>query len=179
MRTAWEPDPVLAPKVCQAFEMSAGGKTNVEIVESTKIVAAKNGLTTLLRNRAYIGERIYNTTRRASLSEKKYHRLRNASDAIIILADSHPPIVSRELFDRVQATLDRKRPKRLGQRKYSRHEYILSGLLWCKEHDAPYTGHTNGERLYYACANRLRFGMKLSPCPWLKRMLLKSLSWTI
>lgn len=168
MRTMWEPDPVLASKVRQVFEMSAAGRTNVEIVEATKVVAAKNGLTTLLRNRAYIGERIYNTTRRASLSEKKYHRLKNAPEAIIILPDSHPPIVSRELFDQVQAALDRKRPK-IGQRKYSRHEYILSGLLWCKEHDCVYSGHTTGERMYYACAMRKKLGKKLSPCTWLKK----------
>ena len=169
MRTVWELDPVLAPRLMQAFEMCAEGKTNVEIVEATKIVAAKNGLSTLLRNRAYIGERIYNTTRRASLSEKKTRRLKNTPESFIIITDSHPPIVSKELYDRVQAILESKRPKRLGQRKHSPHDYILSGLLWCKEHNSPYTGHTTGERYYYACATRKKLGKKLSPCPWLKK----------
>jgi site-specific DNA recombinase len=168
MHTAWEPDPILASKVKLAFEMCTQGKTNVSIVESTKIVSAKNGLSTLLRNRAYLGERIYNTTRRVSLSEKKTHRLKNSPDEFIIITDAHQPIVDKELFDRVQAIMDSKRPK-MGRRKNSPHEYILSGLLWCKEHDTPYTGHTNGERLYYACAMRKKLGKKLSPCPWLKK----------
>ncbi len=168
MRTSWEQDPTIAPKVRRAFEMCVRGKTNVEIVEITKIVSAKNGLSTLLRNRAYLGERIYNTTRRASLSEKKTLRLRNKPDAVIRIPDSHPPIVSQELFDRVQTTLENKRPK-MGQRKHSPHNYLLSGLLWCKEHNCAFTGHTTGERLYYVCDTRKRLGKKLSPCPLLKK----------
>jgi hypothetical protein len=148
--------------------MCVAGKTSVEIVEATHIVSAKNGLSTLLRNRAYIGERIYNTTRRASLSEKKYFRMKNELESVIIVPDSHIPIVDRELFDKVQAIMDSKRPKQ-GQRKYTKHEYILSGLLWCKKHDCAYSGHTTGAALYYACASRKKLGKKLSPCPWLKK----------
>ena len=149
--------------------MCGQGKTSVEIVEATHIVAAKNGLSTLLRNKAYLGERIYNTTRRASLSEKKTHRLRNAPNEFVIIADSHPPIVSRDLFDQVQAVLDAKRPKISGRRKHSPNVYILSGLLFCKEHDCAYGGHTTGERMYYACGNRKKLGKKLSPCSLLKK----------
>ncbi len=161
MRTAWEPDPVIAPKVRQAFEMCVGGATNVQVIQATKVVTVKNSLSTLFRNRAYIGERVYNSTRRLSLSEKKGLRIRNPDDQVIRIPNAHEPIVSRELFDRVQALLDKKSPNK-GQWKYSRREYILSGLLWCKAHNQPYTGHTNGLNSYYACAERKRLGKKLA-----------------
>jgi site-specific DNA recombinase len=69
-RTIWVLDADKAPLVLKAFEMYAEGHTLAEIATDTHITAAKNGLSTLLRNRAYLGERIYNTTRRASLQEK-------------------------------------------------------------------------------------------------------------
>jgi hypothetical protein len=76
-------------------------------VETTKIVSA-NGLSTLLRNRAYLGERIYNSTRR---TDKKTIRLRNDDKEIVRIVDSHPAIIPKELFDRVQIILDHKKPK--------------------------------------------------------------------
>ena len=173
IRTSWEPDPVMAPRVNRAFEMCAEGKTSVEIVEATGVVSAKNGLSTLLRNRAYLGERVYNATRRASLSEKKTRRLRNAPEEVVRVPGCHPPIVSPELFARVQAILDAKRPK-MGQQKRSPANYILSGLVWCKEHDVPYTGHTTATDYYYACALRKKLGKKRAPCPWLKKKPLEA-----
>lgn len=169
MRTAWEPDPETAPKILKAFEMYAAGATLVDIVEATKIVAAKNGLSTLLRNRAYLGERIYNTTRRASLQEKKTRRVRNRPDDFVMIQGTHEPIVSAELFYRVQSILDSRRPK-MGQRKNTTpHDYTLSGLLWCHEHDVPYAGHTTGTAYYYACGIRKKLGKAKASCPWLKK----------
>lgn len=166
MRTAWEPDINISPKVKKAFEMCAEGKTNVEIVQATKIVSAKNGLSTLLRNRAYLGERIYNTTEPA---DKKTVRLKNPDSEWVVVLNSHPAIVSQELFDKVQAVLDRKKPKRPGRQLISPRDYILSGLLWCKEHQCTYAGHTTGTNCYYACALRKKLGKRLIPCPWLKK----------
>lgn len=85
-----------------------------------------------------------------------------------MVKDSHPAIVSQELFDRVQAILDSKRPK-MGQRKHSPRDYILSGLLWCKEHNCAYSGHTTGSACYYACGERKKLGKKLAACAWLKK----------
>jgi site-specific DNA recombinase len=174
MRTAWEPDPEKAPKVLAAFEMYASGASLVVIVQATKVVAAKNGLSTLLRNRAYLGERIYNQTRRASLQDPKYRRLRNDADDFVIKAGDHEAIVPEELFYRVQSILDSRRPK-LGQRKNgNRNAYVLSGLLWCKEHSVPYTGHTTGTILYYACGTRKKLGKKNAACAWLRKDAVES-----
>lgn len=168
MRTIWEVDSEVAPRVLKAFEMCAEGKSSVEIVEATHIVAAKNGLSTLFRNRAYLGERIYNATRRASLSDKKHIRLKNKTESLVTVKASHPAIVPQELFDRVQAIQDRKRPKTT-QYKVSPRQYLLSGLLWCKTHNAPYTGHTTAKNCYYACGMRQKLGKRRVDCAWLKK----------
>ncbi len=162
------PDADMAPSVLKAFQMYADGKTLAEIAATTHITAAKNGLSTLLRNRAYLGERIYNTTRRASMQEKKYKRLKNKADDFVITHGTHEAIVPEDLFYRVQAILDQRRPK-MGQRKQSPNNYTLSGILWCKEHDVPYTGHTTGTTYYYACKKRKELGRKSVPCPWMKK----------
>lgn len=165
MRTRWESDLAVAPRLLKAFELCAQGATNVEIMTATRIVSSKSSLSSLLRNRAYLGERIYNTTRR---TDKKTIRLKNPPDQVVIVPNSHPAIVPEELFNRVQVILDHKRPK-AGQIKYTRRHYILSGLLWCKQHNEPYSGQTNGPNAYYACAVRKRLGKKAAPCPYLKK----------
>jgi hypothetical protein len=57
----------------------------------------------------------------------------------------------------------------MGQRKHSPRDYILSGLLWCKEHNCAYSGHTTGSDCYYACGERKKLGKKLAACAWLKK----------
>ena len=161
--------PKKADKLKLAFQMCAEGKTNSEILLATGIVSGKNGFSTLFRNRAYLGERIYNTTRRASLSDKKTRRLKNTSDQWVTVKNDHPSLVDQELFDRVQSNLDKKRPQ-IGQTKRSPQHYILAGLLWCKKHSCTYVGHTPGAKAsYYACGNREKYGKKVPPCPWLKK----------
>jgi len=169
MRTVWVPDADMAPSVKKAFQMYADGKTLVEIVEATQLVAAKNGLSTLLRNRAYLGERIYNTTRRASLQDKKYKRIKNNPDDFVIVHGTHEAIISEDLFYRVQTLLDQRRPKRTGRQLLSPKNYILSGLLWCKEHDVAYAGNTTGQTCYYACGMRKKLGKSRVSCSWLKK----------
>ncbi len=143
MRTTWVINPETAPQVRRAFEMYAEGRTLANIAQETQVVAAKSGLSTLLRNRAYLGERIYNTTRRRSLQEKKYFRTKNNPDDFVVVHGTHAPIVGEDLFYQVQSILSSRRPK-MGQRRHSPNDYVLSGLLWCKEHDVPYAGHTTG-----------------------------------
>lgn len=169
MRTKWVPDIETYPKVLRAFEMYAEGKTHVEIIEATKIVANKSSLSTLLRNRAYLGERIYNTTRRASLQDKKYKRIKNKPDDFVIVHGTHDAIVPEDLFYRVQAILDARKPNKTGRIRTSPRHYVLSGLLWCGEHNESYAGYTTGQNDYYACALRRKQGKKACACPLYKK----------
>ena len=169
MRTTWEPDPETAPLILKSFQMCAAGATSVEIVNATHVVSNKSSLSTLLRNRAYIGERIYNTTRRASLNDKKTLRIKNDPAAFIVTKHSHPAIVPEELFNQVQFIQDRKRPHQPGWIKKQKQAYLLSGLLYCKEHGVPFVGHTTRDTSYYACGERAKQGKIRASCPWLKK----------
>jgi hypothetical protein len=119
----------------------------------------------MFRNRAYLGERIYNTTRR---TDQKSIRLKNPEEDIVRTLNAHPAIISQEIFDKVQQVLRSKQPRR-GQLKYTKRDYILSGLLWCGEHNCLYTGHTNGQNAYYACAERKKTTKTDIPCSYLKK----------
>ena len=165
MRTVWVPNPDTMKKVKRAFQMTASGAPGVEIIEQTGICSSKSNLSVLLRNRAYLGERVYNRTRRG---ERKAIRIKNNSDDILCVPGSHPAIITPELFNQVQAVLDKKRP-RPGAYRPARAVYALSGLLWCAQHDEPYTGHTNGHNSYYACALRQRRGKKAAACAYLRK----------
>lgn len=165
MRTAFEPDPEKAPVVRRVFEMYASGKTGPQIIMETGIVSARNNLSTMLRNRAYIGERVYYSTRRA---DKKSIRLKNADADVIRVKDAHDAIVPAELFEKVQFMLRKKRPRE-GALHASDNNYLLSGILWCREHDEPYTGNSNGDRLYYSCARRKRVSKAAAPCALLRK----------
>jgi site-specific DNA recombinase len=173
-RTVWVLDADMAPSVVKAFELYAQGKTMAEIAEATHIAAAKSSLSTLLRNRAYLGERIYNTTRRASLQEKKYHRVKNKPDDFVMVQGTHDALVSQDLFYRVQALLDHRRPKRQGRQTFRARDYTLSGLLWCSEHDVAYVGQSNGALSYYACGMRNKLGKDKASCPWMKKEIMEA-----
>jgi DNA invertase Pin-like site-specific DNA recombinase len=164
MRTAYQPDDN-ASLVKKVFEMYASGKTGPQIIKETGIVSARNNLSAMLHNRAYIGERVYFQTRRA---DKKSIRLKNNEDDIIRVENAHEAIISPGLFERVQDILRRKRP-RLGQLRVSANNYVLSGLLWCKKHDKPYGGNGNGVRLYYSCAARMKSSRASADCDLLRK----------
>jgi len=96
----------------------------------------------------------------------KYHAiqdgeivLRSKSDRFqvesdpVVFEDNHEPIVSRELFDRVQRKLKTQRTRTAAK---SRRQYPLSGLVRCGDCGGPMGGGSNrngsGERVYrYMC----------------------------
>ena len=90
----------------------------------------KNSLTTILRNRKYIG----------------YYICKD-----ICVEGGVPVIVDKELFEAVQRKLEgnRKHP----QKKRAKEEYLLTGKLYCGDTDIGMVGHSgtsrNGSRYYY------------------------------
>lgn len=82
---------------------------------------------------------------------RKTDGFREADDPLIF-ENNHEPIVSRELFDRVQRKLKRNRT-RTARRDV--HSYALSGLLYCGDCDRTMTGHTRkrsyGDVWSYVC----------------------------
>jgi len=91
------------------FEMYASATDRTQrILTKYKGIVSNSKLFIILRNRIYLGEIVYNGQ---------------------TFPGKHQPLISQELFDRVQATLPQKqfatRPKA------QQYPYLLSGLLFC------------------------------------------------
>lgn len=130
------PDPELAPKIRMAFQMAA---TGFETLTAFRHALARIGLTAvdgdplaasalmhLLRNPFYAGNLLWKSN---------------------TYAGNHEPIVSQELFDRVQVVL---RIRRIRQARQKR-EFLLRGLATCEMCESLMTGGIHGGREYYRC----------------------------
>jgi DNA invertase Pin-like site-specific DNA recombinase len=110
----------------------------------------------ILRNPVYTGCLPWNRRRRG-----KYHRLTggrvakatrgqrdNDREDWVVTEGTHEPLVSRELFERVQ---DRLAGNRGGRLRAAARGYLLSGLLVCGHCGRTLRGQANGENLFYRC----------------------------
>jgi len=164
-RTTWEPDPEWKDKATLAFQMAADGKSFEEVVKGTGVVANKSSLSTYLRNRAFIGERVYNKERHL---ESKAIRRKNPEQDWVVVPNAHEPLVSLELFNSVQEALAKKRRIHFTDRSL-RSDYLLAGLLWCTKHQCHYVGWANRTREYYACSLRNKSRIPASECALLRK----------
>lgn len=92
-----------------------------------------NSILNILANEKYTGNAILGKTFKPDVLSK--HRVKNEGQApSYYVENSHPAIISQELFDMVQAEKERRKNLRstakTGRGKYSR-KYVLSGLLVC------------------------------------------------
>jgi site-specific DNA recombinase len=151
----WVVDPELGPRVKKAFEMRAGGASYKEVHEATQVMGTFGSYVTMFRNCTYLG-------------------IRKCGE--LEIEDAHAPLVSRELWDAVQATL-RKRPEKGGRwPKGKSHPmrvnspYLLSGLAYCPIcGSAMVSGEDNvsGNRKtpwpFYLCGRKKREGWHSCP----------------
>ncbi len=110
-------DPSTAPVVQEIYQRYADGETIREIIDdlNTKGLRTSKGnkfthpsFNTLLQNRVYIGEYIYDGT---------------------VISDGVPAIVSKEIFDKVQAR--RERNKRAPASSKTKINFLLTTKLFC------------------------------------------------
>ena len=120
-----------APIVQRMFEAYAGGNYSLSEVrrilrDEFSVRIAKAHIHRLLQNRFYLGEFFWRG--------KQYN-------------GSHPPIISRELFDSVQQVFNRaNRPRR------QKHEFAFTGLLQCAHDGCAITAEIKKHRyVYYHC----------------------------
>lgn len=146
-----EPDPISAPIVRMLFEKYAEGDTSLHDLYK---MAKQAGLSTKKRARTY--------------GKAALHRvLRNPIYKGSILWDGHlftgihAPIVSPELWQRVQDTLDGNR--RLKGRRV-KHDYLFARLVTCGHCGGLMTGQMQKGNLYYHCSGH--FGK--CPEPYLR-----------
>ena len=135
-------DPVEENTVVDIFEQYDSGKTLAAVVEhcnergyltSKGKPFTRSSLTTILRNRRYIGYYIYDD---------------------IEIEDGMPAIVERDLFDSVQRRLEMNH--RSKSRAKSKVDFMLTGKLFCGHCGRPMAGTSgrskNGDiHYYYSC----------------------------
>lgn len=139
----WIPDPQWAPLVRDAWEMRANGASYPEILDATSLYPGTDRLCFHFRNKVYLGYRTYGD---------------------VEIPNAHEPLITQELWDRVQATLYERPargspwPKRLHPRQVN-SPYLLSGLGRCAYCGANMTGKTDDTRRhpnyrYYLCSTK-------------------------
>jgi DNA invertase Pin-like site-specific DNA recombinase len=156
-------DPRCAPAVQEAFRMRAEGATAQEILDKTGLFKSRQGLSWFFRNKTYLG-------------------VRKCGE--IEVEAAHEPLIDRETWNRVQATL-RSRPERGGSwpcghlaARRVRSPYLLSGLTRCARCGSAMIGSfdrlPSGTRWrFYVCGKRKREGRRACPTGKLKASLVE------
>ena len=140
-------DPVGAKIVQEIFQMYADGMSATQIINecnrrgyktSRGNAFNKNSLRTMLKNDRYIG--VYRF-------------------ADVVVEDGVPPIISRELFEKVQATLRHNYSARA--RNKAKDDYLLTTKLFCGHCGSSMVGESGTSRSgklhhYYKCIDRKR-----------------------
>jgi DNA invertase Pin-like site-specific DNA recombinase len=80
----------------------------------------------ILKNRMYTGDMVQNV--QAKLNYKSNKRIALSSGYWIIVEGTHEPLVSREVFEKIQNS-----PNRTRITKHDREKRLLEGLVYCKE----------------------------------------------
>ena len=134
------PDPSMAPLVIETFELYATGKISLPGLATHMYErglrnrhggpVTVNGLSTLLNNPFYVG----------------IMRIKKTGDTYI---GNHAPLISRVLFDQIQAILRGKTVDRA-----TRHKFLFSRLVRCASCRYSLIGERKKGHVYYRCHNR-------------------------
>ena len=120
----------------------------------------KNSINTILHNRKYVGDFVYNRTYgKDPMTQKRNSHRERPIDEQIIVKDAIPAIISREDFAKVQEILlQRKRFAHVCQTRY-----LLTGKIFCGICNSSYNGNrklpnkkhlTQTPTFTYRCSNR-------------------------
>lgn len=155
VRNRLEPDPVYGPLIADIFDQYASGTTVPTIAKSLNGDGVptnrgrrwtKKHLYKILRNPVYCGD----------LTVGKHYvdalgKLNPGSNPVTV-KDVHQPLVSRELYEQVQAILEY-RSESTGSRRRSSSQYLLSGLVRCGRCGSFMSGTSakSGKYHYYVC----------------------------
>ena len=160
-------DPLTAPVVREVFQRYADGENLRTIIRSLNergIRTSRNypfrhsSFNTMLKNRKYIGEYHYKD---------------------VIIPDAVPPIISKELFERVQERM--KKNQHAPARAKAEEEYLLTTKLFCGHCGRLMIGESGKGRngtihRYYKCAGakrRLGCHKKAVKKDWIERVAVR------
>ena len=169
-RVKLEPDPTTAPVIERIFRECLAGKGLIEIAGGLN----HDGLTTrkknqwsktsvhkVLKNEAYTGVLVWD--------RQKLRKMSNDVPPIRVEA-AWSSIIDRENFEKVQTKLRTRAPE-ITHPRVVHSEYILSGLMRCRNCNAAMIGHAvkSGKLFYYMCGNARRRGRGLCKTPLLPK----------
>lgn len=147
------PDPHLAPIVKRAFEVSAEGGSTLE--EMKEFFAAQGIVSKKLGARCPGGSKLHQDWIRRFLRNPFYYgHFEYAGERY---EGKHEPIISKELFDRVQAVLE----GRTHHFRVARQSKPLGGLFRCGECGMMVTGEVQKGHTHYRCTKKSK-GIKCS-----------------
>lgn len=111
-------------------------------------------VTFMLKNQVYIGNMVQGRVKKVNYKSKKSIKL--PKDDWTVVENTHPAIIDKDTFDKVQMLLNARTKTR--SRTY---DYLLKGLVYC--HECGYLlavinrKLANGETLYFMCRTHQRF----------------------
>lgn len=156
------PDEREAAIVRRIFAEYASGKTYAQIIDGLNRDGLRtkrgkpfgtNSLHDLLHNEKYVGVQIYGKALHREDGTRNTHA---QSPDMIRIENAHAPLVSREIFDRVQERMAKNKGTG-GGRPAQKRDYPLKGKVFCGECGAPMTINTCSRIYdYYKCNERKR-----------------------
>ena len=167
-RVVWTPSPTAAPVVrwlFETYEKGTGLNLLAHQLNERKIPSprgrywSKTMVRYMLRNRAYLGERIYNRRSYKSYRRGERSRMANPPEAWVVKENAHPPIVNPDLFASAQS---RQKARAVTIGRTAHRPYLLTGIARCARCGYRMIGQPlsgNGHRyLTYTCSGYLRIG---------------------
>ena len=172
--------PYEAEIVERIYDMYLGGQTTRTISETLKaenieipgksFTFSSHMIENILKNEKYKGDALLQKTY-ITVPISKRVKKNNGELPMYYVENSHPAIIERRIFDRVQEEIARragkKKVKQTGTKtelgRYS-GKYALTELLYCGECGTPYrrcTWSRNGKKkIVWRCVSRLDYGKK-------------------
>ena len=129
---------------------------------------APSAIREMLRNHSYIGWYCLGKTSRVKRADGRKRYVDNPMDQWRIYRDVHEPIVTEDLFNKVQermAKVSKKYKKEISRAKAEHSSYLLTGLIKCGECGANFTVQSTKARAgepprywHYVCGYRRNRG---------------------
>lgn len=160
----------------QDIPTRSGGKFN------TKLICD------ILRNKVYLGKLVWNRRHYDKTQKTKggkgYRYVKNPASEVIESDGCHEPIINQDVFERVQARLQRNTKNK--NVRFKNNIYYLSGVLYCADCGMKYYGvmiasnhRTGGKKPWYRCGSRSYRYMKKCANPQVMVEKLHSQVWKI
>lgn len=132
---------------------------------SGKVKWAESSILDIIRNEKYVGDARLQKT----ITTNTFNRKRNKGDVpMYYVKDSHPPIVSREDFDKAQSLMDERAKSKgniPGDREKYMKRYALTSTIECGHCGKVYKRHIDNcsnvaERVCWVCSTYIMEGKK-------------------